>query len=137
MKKTLLISLLLLLLCCAAALSEEAQDITDQCKFAASPGKFKLTRMYDRDYRTAYMSDKQKTPYVELTAPKGSPVYSLYVCFAHKTLIPWELQAKRGGKWETVYESAGACAHEYVVLTDGEEALRVKSRAEKQSPSRR
>ena len=133
MKKSLLISLLLLLLCCAAALSEEAQDITDQCKFAASPGKFKLTRMYDRDYRTAYMSNKQKTPYVELTAPKDSPVYSLYVCFAHKTLIPWELQAKRGGKWETVYESAGTYAHEYVVLTDGEEALRVKSKAEKQS----
>ncbi|MBR4333442.1 MAG: PIG-L family deacetylase [Clostridia bacterium] len=133
MKKSLLISLLLLLLCCAAALSEEAQDITDQCKFAASPGKFKLTRMYDRDYRTAYMSNKQKTPYVELTAPKDSPVYSLYVCFAHKTLIPWELQAKRGRKWETVYESAGTYAHEYVVLTDGEEALRVKSKAEKQS----
>ena len=125
--------LILLLLCCVSALAEEAEDITDQCKFSASPGKFKLTRMYDRDYRTAYMSDKQKTPYVELTAPKGNPVYSLYVCFAHKTLTPWELQAKRNGKWETIYESAGTYAHEYVILTDGESALRVKSKAEKQT----
>ena len=133
MKKRLLIPLLFLLLCCVPALAEEAPDITDQCKFAASAGKFKLTRMYDRDYRTAYISDKQKTPYVELTAPKGSPIYSLYVCFAHKTLTPWELQAKRGGKWETVYESAGIYAHEYVVLAEGESALRVKSRTEKQT----
>ena len=125
--------LLLLLLCCSAALAEEAQDLTDQCKFSASPGKFKLTRMYDRDYRTAYMSDKQKAPYVELTAPKGSPIHSLYVCFAHKNLIPWELQAKRGGKWETVYESAGNYAHEYVTLADGESALRIRARAEKQA----
>lgn len=131
MKKCLLISLLLLLLCAVPALAEEAADITDQCKFAASPGKFKLDRMYDRDYRTAYMSDKQKNPYVELTAPKGSPIYSLYVCFAQKALMPWEVQAKRGGKWETVYESAGSYAHEYVVLSEGEEALRVKSKAEK------
>ena len=123
--------LILLLLCCASALAEEAEDITDQCKFSASPGKFKLTRMYDRDYRTAYMSDKQKNPYVELTAPKGSPICSLYVCFAQKTLTPWEVQAKRGGKWETIYESAGSYAHEYVVLPEGEEALRIKSKAEK------
>lgn len=125
--------LILLLLCCVPALAEEAKDITDQCKFSASPGKFKLTRMYDRDYRTAYMSDKQKTPYVELTAPKGSPVYSLYVCFAHKVLTPWELQAKHGGKWETIYESEGSFAHEYVVLTQAEESLRIRSKAEKQT----
>lgn len=133
MKKSLLISLLLLLLCIVPALSEEAPDITDQCKIAASAGKFKLNRMYDRDYRTAYMSNKLKTPYVELTAPKGSPIYSLYVCFAHKTLTPWELQAKRGGKWETVYESAGTYAHEYVTLPEGESALRVQSKAAKQT----
>ena len=124
---------LLLLLCSVSALAEEAADITDQCKFSASPGKFKLTRMYDRDYRTAYMSDKQKNPYVELTAPKGSPVYSLYVCFAHKVLTPWELQAKRSGKWETIYESEGLCAHEYVTLPEGESALRIRSKAEKQT----
>ena len=127
----LLLLLLLLLLCAVPALAEEAADITDQCKFSASPGKFKLTRMYDRDYRTAFMSDKQKNPYVELTAPKGSPVYSLYVCFAHKTLTPWELQAKQGGKWVPVYQSSGSYAHEYVVLDQPETALRVKPVSDK------
>lgn len=132
MKIRFLLALILLLLFCAyPALAEEAADITDQCKFAASPGKFKLNRMYDRDYRTAYMSDKQKNPHVELTAPSGSPIYSLYVCFAHKTLTPWELQAKKGGKWVSVYQSEGSYAHEYVVLNEPETALRVKLAADK------
>jgi len=126
---------LLLMLCavCLSGLAEEAEDITAQCKFAASPGKFKLTKMYDRDYRTAFMSDKQRSPYVELTAPGGSPVHSLYVCFAQKALTPWELQAKRGGKWETVFESAGLYAHEYVTLAEPETALRIKAVSEKQT----
>ncbi len=103
MKRLFFVSLVLALLCCAPVLAEEAADITDQCKFAASPGKFKLARMYDRDYRTAFMSDKQRGPYVEITAPKGSPIHSLYVCFAQKAQGPWELQAKRGGKWEPIF----------------------------------
>lgn len=133
MKTRFLLPLLVLLalICCCPALAEEAADLTDQCKFSASPGKFKLTRMYDRDYRTAYMSDKQRNPHVELTAPSGSPVFSLYVCFAGKTLTPWQLEAKRGGKWETVYESQGSYAHEYVALPEGETALRIKPIAEK------
>lgn len=135
MKKRILFSLLAALLLaalgCLSALADEAPDITEQCKFTASPGKFKLTQMYDRDYRTAYMSSKQREPHVDITAPKGSPIHSLYVCFAHKALTPWELQAKHGGKWETVYRSEGAYAHEYVELPQGEEALRIQSKAEK------
>ena len=107
-------------LLCAGALAEEAQDLTEQCRFSASPGKFKLTKMFDRDYRTAYMIDKTRAPYVELTAPAGNPVYSLYVCFAQKALTPWELQARRNGKWETIFESEGRFAHEYVKLETGE-----------------
>lgn len=126
------LALLMLLLFRVPALAQEAQDITDQCKITASPGKFKLARLYDRDYRTAFMSNKQKNPHIDVAAPKGSPIYGLYVCLADKKTSPWQVQAKRGGKWETIFESEGLYAHEYVPLPEGEEEIRIRAAAEKQ-----
>ena len=131
--RLLLISLFLLLtgLLCVPALGEEAPDITDRCTVTAAPGKYKLSRLTDRDWGTTYVSDKQRSPYVALTAPKDEPLYGVYVCFGDK-LSPWQVQAKRSGQWETVYESAGKFAHEYVSL-DGETEVRVTPASTKQS----
>lgn len=130
-KRVLFAALLFSLLFLAAARAEEAPDLTDQCKFDVSPGKFKIARIYDRDYGTTYVSGKQRNPYVALTAPKDQKLHGVYVCFGG-SLYPWKAQVKRNGKWETVYESAGQFAHEYVSLPEGEREVRLQSAAEKQ-----
>ena len=131
MKKCFLLSLLVLLLFLpAAAFADEAPDITAQCELTATRGKFKLTRMTDRDWGTTYVTSKERSPYVALKAPKGQKLYGVYVCFGDK-LTPWQVQAKHSGKWTTVHESAGAYAHEYVAL-NGESEIRVTPVSAKQ-----
>ena len=110
---------LLLIACLGCAVAEEAEDITAQCKFTVSTKGYKLPRISDRDWGTTYVSDKHRNPVVEISAPKSSPIYGVYICFGDK-LTPWEIQGKRGGKWTTLYESEGVYAHEYAPLPDGE-----------------
>lgn len=132
MKKRWIIPLLLvLLLLCVPAMAQEAQDITDQCTISAAPGKFKLKRLTDRDWGTTYVSNKQKNPYVALTASKDQPIYGLYVCFGDK-VTPWKVEAKHQGQWEIVYQSSAEYAHQYVPL-DGETEVRVLPDSTKQT----
>ena len=114
---------LLLLLCCAPALAQEAQDITDRCAITAAPGKYKLSRLTDRDYGTCYVSDRQRSPYVQAQA-KDALIHGVYVCFGDK-VKPWQVQAEHNGVWETVYERDAIYAHAYVPLPSGESAVRV------------
>ena len=122
--------LLALLLLAVPALAEEAQEITGQCRIAVSPKAYKVERMTDRDWATPNLTEKVKKPTVEVTAGKDEPIYGLYVCFGSK-MIPWEIQAKRNGKWETVFESEGAFAHEYAPLPAGEKAVRIRPKTDK------
>jgi len=124
-KRFFLCLLLLCLLGCACALAEDAPDITAQCRIAVSPKAYNVERITDRKWDTPNLTEKVRNPVVEVTAPKDTPMYGVYVCFGSK-LCPWEIQARRGGKWETVYESAGAFAHEYAALPAGETAIRIK-----------
>ncbi|NLD83217.1 MAG: hypothetical protein GX637_03550, partial [Clostridiales bacterium] len=106
-------------------LAKEAEDVTSQCEITATKGKFKkLDRLYDRNYDTTYISNKEKSPYIALKAPAGKPLYGLYVCFGGD-LTPWEVQAKKGGNWATVFSSDGAYAHEYLPL-EGEKEIRIR-----------
>ena len=121
----------LLLAAGVPALAEEAEDITADCGISAPTAAARLSRLSDRNYGTAYVSDKQRTPYIEVTAPKSSDLYGVYICFGGK-LSPWQIEAKRGGKWVTVYESGGLFAHEYAPLPEGEKSIRIKAVPEKQ-----
>ena len=115
------------LLCCLPALAEEARDITDQCKISASFTSKATTiqKITDRDWATPNLTEKQHNPTVTVAAPADSPLYGVYVCFG-TALNPWAIEAKRDGKWETVYESAGLYAHEYAPLPEGETEIRLK-----------
>lgn len=117
-----------LLLFALPALGEEAQDITAQCTIALKPGGVRVERLTDRDWATPNITEKSRNQYVEVTSP--APMYGVYVCFGSK-LYPWEIQAKRGGQWVTVYESEGVFAHEYAPLPEGEKAIRIKPRVDK------
>lgn len=121
---------LLLALFILPAAAEEAPDLTDQCKIAVGPKSYQVDRIRDRDWSTPNLTESQRNPYVQVTAPKGSPLYGVYVCFGTK-LTPWQVQAKRGGKWEAVYESEGLFAHEYAPLPQGETEIRVVPVAQK------
>ena len=133
MKKSLFLSLLLMLLLCAVpALAQEAADLTEQCKITASSRAARVPRLMDRDYGTGFISDSQKNPHLDITAPKDSPIYGVYACFGGKQ-VPWEIQAKQGGKWVTVYESDGEFVHQFAALPQGETDLRIRCTAEKQT----
>lgn len=121
---SILIVLLVLLLCMSGAAAEEAKDFTEQCTVTASPGKYKLNRLYDRDYGTTYVCSEQRNPYVEIKAPDGENMSGIYVCFGDK-LVPWIVQAEHDGKWETVYTSPTLYPHEYVTL-ENETHVRIK-----------
>ena len=116
--------LLMILILPLAVSAQEAEDVTSQCAISATKGKFKkLDRLYDRNYDTTYISNKVKNPYIEVKAPAGKPLYGLYVCFGGD-LTPWEVQAKKGGSWTTVFSSDGVYAHEYLPL-EGEKEIRI------------
>ncbi len=132
MKKTLFFLLLagLLLLPALPALAEEAPDITEQCTLKYTPTKYKINRIYDRKYRTTYESDKARSPYMEITAPKDQKIYGLYICFASQKILPWKVEAISGGSWVTVKESSEAYAHVYVPL-DGVSAAKISLTSDK------
>ena len=132
MNKFVLLFTLLALLSCVPAFAEEAPDLTGQCKITASSQTKRISRMSDRDYLTGFISDKQKNPSIEIAAPKGQPMYGVYVCFGGK-LYPWVVEAKRSGKWVQVYQSAGEFAHEYAPLPDGETTVRLRLNTDKQA----
>ena len=118
----LLVFALTALLLSVPAYGEEAQEITAQCTFTISPRAFKVERMTDRDWATPNITEPARNPWVEVESP--TPMYGVYVCFGTK-LYPWEIQARHGGQWVTVYESPGAYAHEYAPLPDGEMTARM------------
>ena len=130
MKRLGLLLLLLGTLLCWPAFGEEAQEITAQCAITVKSGAAKVERLTDRDWATPNITEKTKNPYVQVNAPADVPIYGVYVCFG-SALTPWEIQAGRGGQWETVYESEGLYAHEYAALPQGEMELRIRPTVQK------
>lgn len=132
MKKRLFFAALLLaLLACATALAQEAADLTGQCQIIAPSTRYLLPKLADRDYGTAYVSDKARHPYIEITAPEDQPIHGVYICFSQKPR-PWQVEALRNGNWEIVFESEALYAHEYAPL-NGETRLRIALSSDKQS----
>ncbi len=132
MKKLFPLFLLLAMFSCVPAFAEEAPDLTGQCKITVSSQSKRAAKMTDRDYLTGFISDKQKNASIEIAAPKGQPMYGVYVCFGGK-LVPWVVEAKHGGKWVGVYQSEGEFAHEYAPLPEGETDVRIRLNADKQA----
>lgn len=125
----------LLCLVCMVALGEDtvvqAADITAECRVTTSGGKFKISRMWDRKYKTTWVSYKEKQPYVAFEAPGGQKIHGVYVCFGD-ALQPWALQTEQDGQWVTVYASDGEYAHEFAAV-DGLDNVRIVNQAEKQN----
>lgn len=113
------------------AMAEEARDITGECKVTATAGKFKITRVYDRDLTTYWTSSKEKVSYIQLTAPQGKKLWHLYVCFWEE-LDNWRIQVLKNGNWVDYEEHLARYAHEYVYL-GGVDGIRVCSRNDKRA----
>ncbi len=129
MLKKILPCLALLLLLGASALAEEATDLIASCDVTSSGSKYKITQLTDNSYRSQWVSDKKKSPYVQIETPSGEKAYGVYVCFGDKPFA-WQVQAKKDGKWVSVAQGEGKYAHEYLAL-DGLTALRITPVSEK------
>lgn len=108
---------LLMLLLAPFALAEEAQDFTAECRIERSAGKYKIERVYDRDFGTYWESDSARNQYIQLTAPQGKKISGVYVCFWDK-LRPWRIEVLKDGKWTEAGEYEARFAHEYVPLDE-------------------
>lgn len=126
MKKwiTAALAAMVLLLLPALGLAQEAADLTADCKVSSSAGKYKITRVYDRQYKTYWVSDKAKNTYIELDAKGGEQIHGVYVCFWDK-LTDWELKVRVNGNWQLYGEYSARYAHEFIELDRGYEAVRV------------
>ena len=112
------------LLCVSAAGAEEAMDLTSQCRFKVCYTGKKYTQMTDRKPNTHWDSKKIKQPWIEITAPAGMPIHSLYLCFGD---VPdaWEVQRDVDGEWETVAQG-DPYLHSYVAIPGGAQHLRLQ-----------
>lgn len=123
-----LLLLLLVLLAAPAlrpALAETAHDITGECTVRFSSSKFKSSMMTDKKYTSHWYTNKTKKPYVEVEAPKDTPIYGFYICFA---TMPdsYEIQVLVNGRWETWYEGVTDYYHVYYEFPEGADGVRLR-----------
>ena len=118
-----LISLALLLVL-PFACAQEAAEITGKCTFKTSGSKFKFTQMTDGKYTTYWYTYKAHHPYLTISAPAGSPIYSVYCCFRE---IPdaYEVQVANGEVWKTVAVGDPAYGHIVFDIPGGANAVRI------------
>lgn len=117
MKKLLLAILLCLMLTvlfalCAAA--DTAADITGECTLRFPGAAGHSSHMHDGDYGT-YMEAPRKETHKLYITTGDTPAAGVYVEFGIRRL-PFDVQVKREGKWETVASSSGLFAQEYVAF---------------------
>ena len=119
-----LLLVLAMLACSGLALGDEAADITGQCKIKTTSTKFKVTQMTDGKYTSVWKGAKVKHSSVALTAPGGSPIYGVYVCFA---TMPdsYEFQVLQGSDWVPYAEGDTRFYHVYQPIPEGAAGVRV------------
>ena len=119
----------LLLACAVLALGQafaegEAMDVTSECKFKMCYTSKKYTQLTDRKWNTYWDSKKIKNPWIEITAPAGMPLHSLYVCFG-APVTSWEVQTESGGSWTTLVEGDARFLHSYVEFPEAQTHIRL------------
>ncbi len=120
---TALLALLMTALC-AMALAEEAADLTQRCKFKSSGTKFRYTQMTDGKYTSYWDTKKARHNYLEIHAPSGESVHSVYLCFRS---MPdgYEVQRRDGSGWKTMATGDPSVYHAFFEIPGGTDAVRV------------
>ncbi len=120
--------LALLLLIAALALgiasADEAENLTNRCKYASSGTKFKYTQMTDGKYTTYWYTHDAKHNWLQITAPHGEKIHGLYLCFKN---VPdtYEIQTGGSDHWQTVAEGDASLYHAFYAIDGGASAVRV------------
>ena len=136
MKKWLIALLTLLALSLSVAFAAEANDITEDCKFKVCSSGRKYTLMTDKKYTSYWESNKNKTPWIAITAPEGKPIAGLYVCFGNMP-ESWEIQTSDDGKdWFTAVPGDTRFLHAYVALPQPAQHVRLAVTSEKKTALR-
>ena len=112
---------LMLLFGCAAA--EEAADLTESCKAAASRSEHGSAKQFtDGKYTTYWESQDTRNPWITISSEQ--PMYGVYLCF-QKMPDEYVIQQEKGkDNWETVIEGDTRFYHMYYPL-DGLKKIRV------------
>ncbi len=103
----------------------DAIEITSSCEMNLM-GVRNPKNLTDRKFTTSAKSKTELNPY--LTIRSSQPMYGLYLCFQNKP-ENYEIQAKREGGWETLYQG-NEFYHAFYAL-EGEENVRVYALGEK------
>ena len=133
MKKWLTALLVMLLMLCAsgAALAAEAVDITDECSFKVAYTGRKYTQMTDKKYTSYWESKSVMNPSIAMSAPAGTLIDSVYVCFGNMPPA-WEVQVSDDGEdWFRAVEGDTRFLHSYVKLPEPSQHVRVIVSSEK------
>ena len=133
MKKLLTGLLLTLLMACAAsfALAAEAVDVTSDCRFKVSYSSRKYTQMTDKKYTSYWESKSVMNPSIAMSAPEGTLIDSVYVCFGNMPPA-WEVQVSDDGEdWFRAVEGDTRFLHSYVKLPEPSQHVRVIVSSEK------
>lgn len=108
MKKLIAGIFLCLLLFMNMACAEIAEDLTSQCRIT-SAGKG-TESVHDGLYTSFWRNREMKNGYLEFETPEGKSARWLYICFGEEPQY-WEIQAERGGQWETIIVGEMRYAH--------------------------
>lgn len=120
-----LLAALLVMACTGAAMAAEAVSIGNECAWKLRGAGQKYTKMTDGKYTTVWSSGKTTKPFVEISAPAGSPIGGLYICFA---TMPdaYEIQVQKGGEWHRYCKGDTSYYHAYVPFDKTYEKVRLQ-----------
>lgn len=103
---------LLLCACASFALADTARDVTLDAKFKVPHNNNTIRRLRDRNEQTAMQAGAQQNPTVTVTMDKEECA-AVYIEFGN-SILPFEVQVKSGGKWQTIAQWDEPYAQAYV-----------------------
>ena len=121
----------LLALWCANACAQTAEEMTQACTMRA-PGVGAISCLADGDYSTRWSSGSREKARLEITAPEGKTIGSIYLQF-YNNPCSFEVQVRGAdGAWET----AAVCDTDYLTgyarLPEAAQAVRIRPQANNQ-----
>ena len=121
----------LLALWCANACAQTAEEMTQACTMRA-PGVGVISCLADGDYSTRWSSGSREKARLEITAPEGKTIGSIYLQF-YNNPCSFEVQVRGAdGAWET----AAVCDTDYLTgyarLPEAAQAVRIRPQANNQ-----
>ena len=125
--KKVLTSLLcfLLLTLVGSALAQEAEDLTQQCKFQGTAVSKEMKKLWDNKYSSYWRSQGGASGKLTVTLPEGQEARGIYIKWYEKA-VPVEVVEPEGKNWSLVCQGNGQFLAEYIELPKGLNRFRLR-----------